>query len=135
LYLYDNGNNGSESEDYGNFISEPPNYKEELSILSKSKSTVNPLYLEDVMNSSDLVPLKNNCYNNKCSGKIVGQSCDYNSPNPQYGYKRTFGGSELIYNDNLADPLFKSIQYIDGAIKVPWSNLYNNKSPSNPTIR
>lgn len=91
-------------------------------------------YLEDVMNN-------NSCWSDVClkessSGKVVGKSCDsICSVNPGPGYKRTFGGSKLIYNDDMSDPLFNQVQYKNGAIVVPWSDLYNNIVPNNPSIR
>jgi len=89
-------------------------------------------YLEYVMNDRKWSDV---CMNMACSGTVVGKSCDINSPNPGTGYKRTFGDSPLNYDDNMNDTQFKNIQYKDATIFVPWSDLYNNIIPANPTIR
>lgn len=92
-----------------------------------------PRYLEDITNNKCWEDI---CLANSTSVTVPGQSCGQKcSINPGPGYTRTIGGNKLMYNDDMSDPDFKVVQYHDGAIYVPWSDLYNNIMPANPTIR
>ncbi len=119
---YRNGHIGSYNDedndggdDYGNFTNRP---------------RPDPFYLEDIGES-----WAENCMHSACSGKLIGRTCDVNSPNPKKEYQRSYGGSMLVYNDDMADPSFKHTYLKNSAIHVPWSDTYNNIMPANPSIR
>jgi hypothetical protein len=81
-------------------------------------------YLEDIMDNNCSTDI---CMNKGCSGKIVGTKCATKcSVNPSSGYNRTFGDNIIKYNDDISDPLFKTIQVKDKQIYIPWSDAYNN---------
>ena len=105
----------------------------EIGIGNFSDKKLDPRYLEYVMDDqcwSDI------CMTTSSSGKVVGDACKNNcSTNLGVGYKRTFGGSQINYNDNMADAGFKRVHSKNGIIYVPWSDLYNNIVPANPSIR
>jgi hypothetical protein len=110
---------GNSSEGYGNFT---------------NRYRPDSRYLEDVMNNQSWSDI---CMKNANSGLVVGSACDrVLSDNPSHGYKRTFGNVQIIYNNDISDPLFKTIKYVnDEAVFVPDSEAYNNISPANPSIR
>jgi hypothetical protein len=107
--LYDNDGDNDEGDGSGNFTNRPyPDVR----------------YLEDTMDNNCWTDI---CMKNSCSNKFVGTKCKTRcSVNPNKGYQRTFGNNVLIFNNNISDPLFKSIQYKDKKIYIPWSDSYNN---------
>jgi hypothetical protein len=99
-------------------------------------------YLEDVMNGpNQSIPLSGHTWEDLCmldtdAGTVIGNSCiPLSRVNPKKGYRRSYGESKLIYNTDIADPLFNQNQLKKGALYVPWSETYNNIMPANPYIR
>lgn len=86
-----------------------------------------PFYLEDIE-----TVWADNCMQSACSGKLIGRTCDVNSPNPKKEYQRSYGGSTIVYDDM---GLAKDVYLKDSVIYVPWSDTYNNIMPANPIMR
>jgi hypothetical protein len=99
-------------------------------------------YLEDIMDGpTQSVPQSGHSWEDICminndTGAIIGNTClPLSQVNPKKGYRRSYGEAKLIYNTDIADPLFNQNQLKDGVLYIPWSETYNNIMPANPYIR